>query len=116
MLEARNSTKFELLPFFNIVGPFLGLTKNLGVRHWYYCISTNFRTMMILLQIDLISSDELKTICEGCYEIENTSIFAWSLVPCVGHYCWLHSSIRQLSPNSKVDYLVHIIQHIVNFL
>jgi hypothetical protein len=28
----------------------------------------------------------------------------------------LHSSIRQLSPNSKADYLVHIIWHIVNFL
>jgi hypothetical protein len=109
MLEARNSTKFQLLPLFNIVGPFLGLTRNLGARHWYYRISTNFRTLMILLQIDPTSDDEPKTVCEGCYEIEDTSIFAWSLVPSVGHYRWLHSSIRQLSPNSKADYLVHII-------
>ncbi len=32
MLEARNGTKFQLLSLFNIVGPFLGLTKNLGAR------------------------------------------------------------------------------------
>ncbi len=33
MLEAGSGTKFQLLPFFNIVGPFLGLTRNLGARH-----------------------------------------------------------------------------------
>jgi hypothetical protein len=32
VLEARSGTKFQLLPLFNIVGPFLGLTRNLGVR------------------------------------------------------------------------------------
>ncbi len=30
MLEAGSNTKFQLLPLFNIVGPFLGLTRNLG--------------------------------------------------------------------------------------
>jgi hypothetical protein len=34
VLEARNGTKFQLLPLSNIVGPFLGLTRNLGVRHF----------------------------------------------------------------------------------
>jgi hypothetical protein len=33
VLEARSDTKFQLLPFFNIVGPFLDLTKNLGAHH-----------------------------------------------------------------------------------
>jgi hypothetical protein len=33
VLEARSDTKFQLLPLFNIVGPFLGLTKNLGACH-----------------------------------------------------------------------------------
>jgi hypothetical protein len=30
VLEARSGTKFQLFPIFNIVGPFLGLTRNLG--------------------------------------------------------------------------------------
>jgi hypothetical protein len=30
MLEAGSGTKFQLLPLFNIVGPFLGLARNLG--------------------------------------------------------------------------------------
>jgi hypothetical protein len=33
VLEARSNTKFQLLLLFNIVGPFLGLTRNLGARH-----------------------------------------------------------------------------------
>ncbi len=33
MLEAGSDTKFQLLTLFNIVGPFLGLTRNLGARH-----------------------------------------------------------------------------------
>jgi hypothetical protein len=33
VLEVGKGTKFQLLPFFNIVGPFLGLTRNLGARH-----------------------------------------------------------------------------------
>jgi hypothetical protein len=53
---------------------------------WYYRISPNFRTLVILLQVDLVSSDEPKTVYEGCYKTEDTSIFAWSLVPNVGHY------------------------------
>jgi hypothetical protein len=33
VLEAGSGTKFELFPLFNIVGPLLGLTRNLGARH-----------------------------------------------------------------------------------
>ncbi len=40
---------------------------------------------MILLQVDLISGDESEIVYEGCYEIEDTSIFTWSLVFDVGH-------------------------------
>jgi hypothetical protein len=64
------------------------------LRAWYYRISLNFRTLVILLQVDPASSDESKTVYEGCYETENTSIFAWSLVPGVGHYRWLRGSIH----------------------
>jgi hypothetical protein len=32
VLEAGSGTKFQLLPLFNIVGPFLGLTRNLGAH------------------------------------------------------------------------------------
>jgi hypothetical protein len=43
---------------------------------------------VILLQIDLVSGDELETVCEGHQEIEDISIFAWSSIPSVGHYRW----------------------------
>jgi hypothetical protein len=85
-------------------------------RAWYYRISPNSRTLVILLQVDPASSDEPETVCEGCYETQDTSIFAWSLVPGVGHYCWLHGLIRRLPPNSKADYLVHTIRRILDFL
>ncbi len=35
---------------------------------------------MILLQVNFAFGDELETVCEGCYEIENISIFAWSSI------------------------------------
>jgi len=71
---------------------------------------------MILLQIDPTSSDEPKTVREGCYETKNIFIFAWSLIPSVGHYRWLHGLIRRMPPNSKADYLIRTIRHILNFL
>ncbi len=37
-------------------------------RAWYYHISPNSRTLMILLQVDPASRDELETVCEGYYE------------------------------------------------
>jgi hypothetical protein len=71
---------------------------------------------VILLQVDPTSSDEPEAVCEGCYETENTYIFAWSLVPGVGHSCWLRDPIRRLSPNNKADYLVRTIRRILDFL
>jgi hypothetical protein len=46
-------------------------------RAWYYCISPNFRTLVILLQVNLASGDKAETVCEGYYETEDTSIFTW---------------------------------------
>ncbi len=43
---------------------------------WYYRISPNSRTLVILLQVDLVSGDEPETVCEGYYETKDTSIFA----------------------------------------
>ncbi len=71
---------------------------------------------MILLQVDPTSSDKLENVCEGCYETKNTSIFVWSLVLDIGHYRWLRGPIRQLPPNSKADYLVRTIRHILDLL
>jgi hypothetical protein len=85
-------------------------------RAWYYHISPNSRTLVILLQVDLASDDEPETVCEGCYETEDTSIFAWSSIPGVGHYRWLRGPIRRLLPNSKADYLVRTIRRILDFL
>ncbi len=67
---------------------------------------------MILLQIDPAYGDELETFCEGCYETK--VIFA--SIPSVGHYHWLHGPIHQLPLNSKANYLVRTIQHILDFL
>jgi hypothetical protein len=83
---------------------------------WYYCIYLNSCTLVILLQVDLVSGDEPETIYKSFYKIENTSIFTWSSIFSIRHYCWLHGLIRQLPPNSKADYLVHTIRHILNFL
>jgi len=71
---------------------------------------------VILLHVDPASGDELETIYEGCYEIEDTSIFAWSSIFGVGHYRWLRGLIRRLPLNTKVNYLVCTIQRILDFL
>ncbi len=83
---------------------------------WYYRISSNSRTLVILLQVNPASSDEPETVCGGCYETEDTSIFVWFSVFVVGHYHWLRDSICQLLPNSKADYLVRTIRRVLNFL
>jgi hypothetical protein len=85
-------------------------------RAWYYRSFSNSHTLVILLQVDPVSSDELETICEGCYETRDTFIFTWSSILGIGHYCWLHGPTRRLPPNNKADYLVHTIQRILNFL
>jgi hypothetical protein len=71
---------------------------------------------VILLQVDLASNDQPKIIYEGCYEIENTFIFAWSSIIGIGHYCWLCDLIHWLPPNSKADYLIRTILCILHFL
>ncbi len=63
-------------------------------RAWYYHISPNFRTLVILLQVDPTSNDEPKIVYEGCYKTKDISIFAWSSIPDVGHYHWLRDSIH----------------------
>jgi hypothetical protein len=85
-------------------------------RAWYYRISPNSRTLVILLQVDPASGDKPETVCEGYYETEDTSIFTWSLVLGVGHYRWLRGPIRPLPPNCKADYLVRTIRRILDFL
>jgi hypothetical protein len=42
----------------------------------------------------LIFCDEPKIVSEDFYEIKDTSIFTWSLIFGVEHYCWLHGLIR----------------------
>jgi len=63
-------------------------------RAWYYCISPNSRTLVILLQVNSASGDKPEIVCEGCYKTKDTSIFAWSSIPGIGHYRWLCSPIR----------------------
>jgi len=83
---------------------------------WYYHIFPNFCTMVILLQVDLTSNDELETVYEGCYKTKNNSIFAWSSVLGIRHYRWLRGLICQLPLNSKADYLIHTTRCILDFL
>jgi hypothetical protein len=47
------------VPFFEVKPP----------QAWYYQICPNSCTLVILLQVDLVSSDELEIFCEGFYEI-----------------------------------------------
>ncbi len=54
----------------------------------------NSCTLVILLQVDLVSGDEPKTVYEGYYETEDIFIFTWSSIPAVGHYHWLCGSIH----------------------
>jgi hypothetical protein len=82
---------------------------------WYYRISPNFHTLVILLQVDSTSGDEPETICEGRYETEDISIFTWFSILGIRHYRWLRGPIRRLPLNNKVDYLVCTIHHILNF-
>ncbi len=49
--------------------------ENEPPRAWYYHISPNSRTLVILLQVDTTSNDDPKTVNEGCYETENFFIF-----------------------------------------
>ncbi len=85
-------------------------------RAWYYHISPKFCTLVILLQVNPAFGDEPETVYEGCYETKYISIFAWSSILGVGHYCWLHGPIRQLPPNNKAYYLVRTILRILDFL
>jgi hypothetical protein len=71
---------------------------------------------VILLQVDLAFGDEPKIVYEVYYKTEDFSIFAWSSILGVGHYCWLRSLIRQLLLNNKADYLVRTICRILDFL
>ncbi len=63
-------------------------------RALYYRISPNSRTLAILLQVDPAFGDELETVYEGCYETENTFIFAWFSILDIGHYRWLFNLIH----------------------
>ncbi len=86
------------------------------LQTWYYQIFLNFCTLVILLQVNPTFSNEPETIYEGLFRIENTSIFAWSLIPDVEQYRWFHSLIHQLLPNNKADYLICTIQCVLNCL
>jgi hypothetical protein len=77
---------------------------------------SKFSHPSVLLQVDFASNDESKTVCEGCYKTEDTSIFAWSSIPGIGHYHWLHGPICWLPPNGKADYLIRTIRRILDFL
>jgi hypothetical protein len=67
---------------------------------WYYCISPNSHTLVILLQVNLTSGDEPKTVCEDFHETKDTFIFTWSSIFGIRHYCWLRGPIHQLPFNS----------------
>jgi hypothetical protein len=53
---------------------------------WYYHISLNSCTLMILLQVNPVFGDEFEIAFEGFYEIENISNFTWSSILGIAHY------------------------------
>jgi hypothetical protein len=72
---------------------------------WWFC----YRSTLFLMM-------NLKLFVKRFYEIENTSIFAWSSILGVGHYSCFYSLICRLPLNSLANYLVHTIWCIINFL
>jgi len=42
------------------------ILKLIPLQAWYYHISPNSHTFVILLEINFASGDEFKTVCEGC--------------------------------------------------
>ncbi len=78
-----------------------------------YHIYQNSLTLVILLQVDPASSDKPEIVYEGFCKTRDTSIFAWSSIPDVGHYCWLHGPVRRLPPNNKA---ICTIRRILYFL
>jgi hypothetical protein len=46
------------------------------LRAWYYRISSNSHTLVILLQIDPAFNDKPEIVCESFYETKDTYIFA----------------------------------------
>jgi len=83
---------------------------------WYYQFFSNFRTLVIVLQVDSAFNNELEIVYGNFYEIENISIFAWFSILDIWHYHWLCYLICQLPFKNKVDYLIHTIRCILNFL
>jgi hypothetical protein len=71
---------------------------------------------VILLEVNPAFVDEPEIIYEKFYKIKYTSIFTWFSIFGIKHYHWLCDLIRQLPPNRKVNYLVHTIQCILDFL
>jgi hypothetical protein len=59
------------------------------LRTWYCCIFSNSRTLVILLQVDLVFGDEPEIVYKGCYETKDTFIFTWFSILSIGHYHWL---------------------------
>jgi len=92
------------------------LILNWSPQAWYYCIFSNFRTFVILWQVDPVFSDELEIIYESYYEIKDTFIFAWFSILDIRHYHWFRNPIRCLLLNSKTDYLVRNIWCILDIL
>jgi hypothetical protein len=60
---------------------------------WNYRISPNFRTLVILLQVDFAFGDEHANVYKGFYEIKDNSIFAFYSILGIEHYRLLCGSI-----------------------
>jgi len=58
-----------------------------------YYIYPNSGTLVILLQFNPTFGDEIEIAFKSSYETKNISIFAWSSIFGVGHYCWSCGSI-----------------------
>ncbi len=76
MLEAGSGTKFQLLPLFDIVGPFLGLTRNLGARHVAFVVfGLEVHPIIILLSSSFdqrLSSHFVFALYMGCSKYKHS--------------------------------------------
>jgi len=75
---------------------------------WYCCRLLSFLAMNLKLFTKAFTKLKTPQFLHGFqFLVLDTS---------VGHYCWLFGLICWMTPNNKVDYLVHTIQRILDFL
>jgi hypothetical protein len=86
------------------------------LQAWYYCISLNFCTLVILLKINLASNDELETISKGFTKLKTPlSLHGFQFLALDTIVGYVVQFVDYLLITRR-NYLVHTIRRNLNFL